>query len=83
MGLGTAFLRLPAIELAALATDIEHRLKNANFNDVVALLRSKTEVEFDGWDRECWRRPGTLELLSFHYGSRGTERWLSVARRGC
>ena len=65
-------MRLPAIELASLATEIEHRLKNATFNDVVSLLRSKTEVEFDGWDRECWRLPGALELLSFHYGNTRT-----------
>jgi len=68
MGHGTTFIRLPANELAALAAGVEHLLKSEVNRGVVALLRSKAEAEFQGWDRECWLLPGTLELLSFQYG---------------
>ena len=69
MGLGTAFLRLSAHELAAVAPALETGLKADAHAEVVTLLRGRAEHEFQGWDSGCWRLPGTLELLSFHYGN--------------
>jgi hypothetical protein len=67
MGLGTAFVRLSASDLEALAPELKRRLEHESHNDVVALLREKAQTEFQGWDRNCWALPGTLELLSHHY----------------
>jgi hypothetical protein len=71
MGLGTAFVRVPAGELAALAGSLEHALREGEHNEVVGLLRPKAEAVFDGWSRNCWRLPSTLELLSYRYGKAG------------
>jgi hypothetical protein len=68
MGLGTAFVRVPAGDLSSLASGLERALRQGDLNDVVGLLRPKSEAVFDGWTRNCWRLPGTLELLSFRYG---------------
>jgi hypothetical protein len=71
MGLGTAFVRVPAGELAVLAASLERALREGELNEVAGLLRPKAEAVFDGWSRNCWRLPSTLELLSFRYGQAG------------
>lgn len=69
MGLGTTFVRVPAKALAELALDLHDRLDLGENREVVELLRSRAESESPGWDRECWRLAGTLEVLSHHYGN--------------
>lgn len=68
MGLGAAFIRLPATALEAAASEVHAALVRGSFNDVVALLTRGPHRSFNGWDSRGWALPGVLELLCLHYG---------------